>query len=215
MLMSEDSNQSPIRVLLVDDHFFVRMGLADSLGDEPSVDIVGKAASGSEAMDLFQEHRPDLVLLDFILPDSLGLDVLRQINATGIPCNVIMLTVNESEEDIYRCVESGAKGYLPKSIEREELIKAMHEVSAGKTYFPVEVQAKLDLRRERSSLTPREMETLQHLVGGLSNKEIASRMKISQATVKLHVSHIFEKLDVLDRTQAVTAAIQRGIVHLE
>lgn len=205
----------PLRILIVDDHFFVRMGLSDALSDEPDIEFIAQAASGEEAIEQFRACRPDVVILDLLLPDMEGSEVLRRLSDEPHPSRFIILSVNESEEDIFRCVEAGAAAYLPKSIERQELLHAIRQVAGGREYFPQGVAEKLDQRRQRSHLTAREMETLTLLVRGLSNKQIAATLRISQATVKLHVGHIFEKLGVSDRTQAVTAAIARGIVRLE
>ncbi len=205
----------PLRLLLVDDHFFVRMGLADSLRDEGSIEVVGQATSGGQAIEMFVELRPDVMILDLLLPDMRGTEVLTELSRRDESFRCLMLSVNESEEDIFRCVEAGASAYLPKSTDRSELIRAIQTVAGGGSYFPADVERKLQLRRDRSNLTPRELQALEFLVGGFSNKEIASAMKISQATVKLHIGHLFQKLEVMDRTQAVTAAIQRGIVHLD
>ncbi len=213
--MSNDGSVNPISVLLVDDHFFVRLGLTDSLRDELGIDVIGQAASGQEAIEQFMELQPDVMLLDLRLPDMRGDEVLSELSHRGQSFRCVILSANDSEEDIYRCTQAGATSYLSKSVERSDLIAAIGEVAQGGTYFPPEMLRKLRLRSERADLTPRELQTLEHLAGGMSNKEIAVEMAISQATVKVHITHVFEKLHVSDRTQAVAAAIQRGMIQLD
>ncbi len=205
-----------IRVLLVDDHFFVRMGLADSLSDEPTIEVIGQANSGREAIIQYVRLLPDVMVLDLRLGDMDGDEVLSSLTGQGVTSiRCVMLSINEGEEDIHRCVQAGASAYLPKSTERSELIVAIKAVAAGEKYYPHRIAHKLSMRDHRASLTPRELETLECLVSGLSNKEIAAELNISAATVKLHLGHLFQKMEVVDRTQAVTAAIHRGIIHLD
>jgi DNA-binding NarL/FixJ family response regulator len=204
----------PIRLLLVDDHYMVRIGLASSLSDEPDLKVVGQAENCAEALTQFIQLQPDVMLLDLQLPDGDGSTVIRAIRQHHPKARIIILSVNETEEDIHRAVAAGAAGYLPKSIAPEEMLTAIRAVHQGEKYFPAPIAARLADRESRSELTAREQEVLLLLVRGRSNKEIASDLDIAPRTVKLHVGHILHKLAVLDRTQAVTAALQRGLVRL-
>lgn len=210
-----DADPTPIRLMIADDHYFVRMGLADSLRDEPDFDVIGEAESGGQAIVMYRDLQPDVLILDLMLGDMRGDEVLAELkNVTDGPVFCVMLSVNEGEEDIHRCVREGAKAYLSKTAPREDLIRAVRTVSQGEEYFLPAIRAKLSQREQRSDLTPRELQTLRCLVAGLSNREIAKELQISEATAKLHVGNLLQKLDVMDRTQAVTAAIERGWVHL-
>lgn len=204
----------PIRLLLVDDHYMVRIGLASALGDEPDLKVVGHAENCADALTQFIQLQPDVTLLDLQLPDGDGSTAIRAIRQHDPKARIIILSVNETEEDIHRAVAAGAAGYLPKSIAPEEMLTAIRAVHQGAKYFPALIAARLADRESRSELTAREQEVLQLLVRGRSNKEIASDLDIAPRTVKLHVGHILHKLAVMDRTQAVTAALQRGLVRL-
>jgi DNA-binding NarL/FixJ family response regulator len=207
-------SQAEIRLLIVDDHFFVRMGLAESLNDEPDLRVVAEAGTSAECMTAFAQHHPDVVLLDLNLPDGNGIDTLIAIRRSDPNARFIMLSVDEGEDDIHRAVEAGARAYLPKSIEREDLLEAVRAVAAGETYFPARIAGRLRDRRQRPDLTGREMQVLSLIVQGCSNKEAAANLGVTEPTIKQHVGNILRKLEVLDRTQAVTAAIQRGLVRL-
>ena len=212
--MSDAENQ-PIRLLIADDHYFVRMGLADSLRDEMDFEVIGEAESGQQAIDMYRDLQPDVLILDLMLGDMRGDEVLAALRGvTEGPILCVMLSVNEGEEDIYRCVREGAKAYLSKTAPRDDLIRAVRSVASGSDFFSPAIRAKLSQREQRPNLTPRELQTLRCLVSGLSNREIAKELSISEATAKLHVGNVLQKLDVMDRTQAVTAAIERGWVHL-
>jgi DNA-binding NarL/FixJ family response regulator len=204
----------PIRILLVDDHYMVRIGLASSLSDEADLKVVGQAENCADALRQFRTLQPDVTLLDLRLPDGDGTTAISNIRREHPHARLIILSVNETEEDIHRAVAAGAAGYLPKSIAPERMLAAIRAVHQGDTYFPANIAARLTDRLNRPSLTAREQEVLQLLVRGRSNKEIASDLNIAPRTVKLHVGHVLVKLDVLDRTQAVTAALQRGLVRL-
>lgn len=211
--MSENP-KSTLRLLIVDDHFFVRMGLAESLNDEPDLEVVAEAGNLTEALDAGSRQRPDVVLMDLNLPDADGVETMAALRATDPDVRVIMLSVDEGEDDIHRAVQAGACGYLPKSIERDDLLEAIRTVGTGGTYFPARIATRLAERSRRPELTEREMQVLTLLVQGCSNKEAGSRLGVTEPTIKLHVGNILRKLEVLDRTQAVTAAIQRGLVRL-
>ena len=204
-----------IRILLVDDHYMVRIGLASSLGDEPDIKVVGQAESIADTLIQFRQLQPDVTLLDLQLPDGDGSTAIADIRTEYPAARIIVLSVNETEEDIHRAVAAGAAGYLPKSIAPEEMLTAIHSVHQGESYFPPHIATRMTARQTRPELTAREEEVLHLLVRGRSNKEIASDLNITARTAKLHVGHILQKLDVMDRTQAVTAALQRGLVRLQ
>ena len=204
-----------IRILLVDDHYMVRIGLASSLGDEPDLKVVGQAESIADALIQFRQLQPDVTLLDLQLPDGDGSTAIGLIRKECPAARIVVLSVNETEEDIHRAIAAGAAGYLPKSIAPEEMLAAIRMVHQGNTYFPTSIAARMITRQNRAALTAREEEVLHLLARGRSNKEIASDLNIAARTVKLHVGHILQKQDVMDRTQAVTAALQRGLVRLQ
>jgi two-component system, NarL family, response regulator len=204
----------PIRILLGDDHYMVRIGLASSLGDDPDMKVVGQAETIADAMIQFRQLQPDVTLLDLQLPDGDGSTAIAHIRKECPAARIIVLSVNETEEDIHRAVMAGAAGYLPKSIAAEAMLAAIRMVHQGEAYFPATVASLLATRQNRLELTSREVEVLNLLVRGRSNKEIASDLNIATRTAKLHVGHVLQKLDVQDRTQAVTAALQRGLVRL-
>jgi len=204
-----------IRLLVVDDHFVVRIGLASALNLEPDMEVVAEAKDGREALDLYDKHTPDVVVMDYQLPHLNGAEATTAIRAKHPGAKIIILSVYKGEEDVHRAVQAGAAGYLPKSSEPQELLEAIRVIHKGRRYFPKAINAALAARAARTELSDREKEVLQALVRGRSNKEIASALGISENTVKVHTTRVFEKLGVADRLEAVTAAIQRGIVHLQ
>jgi len=204
-----------LRLLLVDDHAVIRMGLAGSLGLEADMVVVAEAGKGNQAIELYRKHRPDVVLMDFQLPDMTGVDATVEICRESPDARVLMLTVHEGEEDVHRAIQAGALGYVQKSIGWKELLTAIRTVAAGERYLPPELAARLNEHLRREPLSERELEVLHLIVRGQSNKEIGVSLSISDVTVKRHITHILEKLHVQDRTQAAIAAIQRGIVHLD
>ncbi len=204
-----------IRILIVDDHFMVRMGLAGSLNDMDDMQVVGEAGTAEEAVRSFRQLQPDVVLMDLCLPDANGVSAIRRIREESSSARILVLSINESEEDIYQSVEAGAIGYLSKSVEPHELLQAIRSVNLGETFFPPAIASRMTERESRPSLTTRERQVIELLADGLSNKEIARSLHISPRTAKLHVSNLLKKMGVLDRTQAVTAAIQRGLVQLD
>jgi DNA-binding NarL/FixJ family response regulator len=205
----------PIRILVVDDHFMVRMGLSASLNVEPDMEVVAEAGNGEAALDAFRKHRPSLVMMDLRLPGMSGTDCTAAILREFADACILMLSTHSGEEDIYRAMQAGARGYILKSAMREELLRAIREVHEGRKYLDPIVDSRLHERLSHRSLTSREVEVLQMVAKGLGNKEIAGALNIAEVTVKLHVSHVLEKLNVKDRTQAATAALQRGIISLD
>ncbi len=213
--MPSAASNKKIRLLLIDDHFVVRVGLAQSLNAEPDLNVVADGSTGEQAVELYRQHKPDVAILDFRLPGMDGVLAGAQIRSEFPHARMIMLTVFEGEEAVHRAVKAGFSAYLPKAADRPVLLQAIRTVASGGTFFPPEVLSKLRRRSERPELTPREMEVLRLIVRGRSNKEIADDLKISEPTVKLHVGNMLDKLGVADRTQAATAAIERGIVFLD
>ncbi|MDZ4402141.1 response regulator transcription factor [Prosthecobacter sp.] len=208
------SASPPIRVLIVDDHFATRLGLAVPINSEAGMTVVAEASTGARAIELYREHRPDVLLMDYRLPDQTGVTTLEALRVEFPHIRALILSVFDGEEDIYRAVQAGARGYLTKAAECEEVLRAIRCIAAGETYFPAEIAAKLHAREQRKPLTPRELEILKLLVKGHSTKEIVDLLHMSMGTIRLHISLILEKLEAFDRTRAVAIAIERGIVHV-
>jgi DNA-binding NarL/FixJ family response regulator len=205
----------PIRILVVDDHNIVRQGLVALLNTVPDLKVVAEAADGEEAITVHRKHRPDVTLMDLRLPKIGGADAITRIREEAPAARFIVLTTFDGDEDIFRALQAGAKGYLLKGMDIDELTEAIRSVYAGKSRIPAVVAGKLAERMGGPALTTRETEVLKRIVAGRSNKEIASDLFISEATVKTHINSILGKLGVTDRTQAATTALQRGIVHLD
>lgn len=203
-----------IRIILIDDHFVVRLGLAGSLNMEDDIEVVGECSSGEKGVLLFREHQPDITIMDGRLPGMNGMETTRAILAEFPAARIIMLSAMDAEEDIYAAMQSGICAYLPKAVEREELVAGIRLVHAGGRYFPKAIMALVSARQTHEELTGREREVLHLIVLGRSNKEIGMELGIAAATVKLHVGNLLEKLGALDRLQAATIAIKRGLVHL-
>jgi two-component system NarL family response regulator len=208
------TSSKPIRILVVDDHFMVRMGLSASLNVEPDMEVVAEAGKGDDALEAYRTHRPSLVMMDLRLPGMTGTDCTAAILREFPDACILMLSTHSGEEEIYRAMQAGARGYILKSMMREELLRAIRQVHAGRRYLDPIVASLLAERMSHRSLTTREIEVLRMVAKGLGNREIAIALNIAEVTVKLHVSHVLEKLDVKDRTEAATAALQRGIISL-
>ncbi len=204
-----------IRLLVVDDHLIFRVGLLESIHTEPDLTVIAEATTGPEAVELYRQHQPDITMMDLRLPLLNGVEATSAICKEFPEARIIVLTTYEGHEDIYRALQAGACAYLVKTVMREELIKAIRTVHHGQSYLPPEVAVRLAHRQSRADLSSRELEILQLIVKGKSNKEIAASLSIAEVTVKVHVRHLLQKLSVSDRTQAVTAAIQSGMVHLD
>jgi DNA-binding NarL/FixJ family response regulator len=203
-----------LRIMLVDDHYLVRVGLASIIALETDMMVCGEASNGEQAIALFRSQRPDVTLMDLRLPGMSGSEATVAIRAEFPEARVIVLSVYAGDEEIYTALQSGAMAYLVKSVQREELVLAIRKAVAGQRHIPPEVAARLAERLPRSQLSVRELDVLRLLVGGKRNREIASALDITEGTVKLHVSSILGKLGVADRTEAVTVALHRGIVQL-
>ncbi len=208
------STATTIRILIVDDHFATRLGLSVPINNEKGMKVIAEAGTSARAIELYRQHKPDVVLMDYHLPDKSGVETMSAIRAEFPDARVLMLTIYDGEEDIYRAVTAGARGYLTKSCECEEVLKAIRRVAAGATHFPPEIAAKIKAREKRNPLTPRELEILRHLVRGHSTKDITALLNLSMGTIRLHISIILDKLDAFDRTNAVAIAIERGIVRV-
>ena len=205
---------SPIQVLIADDHAIFRQGLATIINRDPDMQVIAQAENGEQAIALFEEHQPDVTLMDLRMPGVEGVAAIGAICAIAKSARIIVLTTYDSDEDIYRGLQAGAKGYLLKETEPDELLNAIHTVHRGQQYIPPDVGAKLAQRLSNPELSERELEVLRSLAQGMSNAEIAAALSIGEGTVKSHVNRILNKLDVGDRTQAVIVAVKRGIVNL-
>ena len=204
-----------IRVLVVDDHALFRTGVANILNQEEDLRVVAEAANGAEGLRAFQEHQPDVTLLDLRMPVMEGVEAVRRIRERDPQAKVIILTTYDADEDIARALKAGAKAYVLKDISADDLIACIRDVLAGKTYLAPAAAAKLAEEVTRVQLTPRELSTLRLMADGKANKEIANELGISDRTVKTHLGHLFEKLGVTSRTEAVKIATRRGLVRLE
>ena len=205
----------PIRIMIVEDHSIVRQGLVALLRTVPDFVIVAEAGDGRKAIELYRKHQPDVTLMDLRLPQMNGVEAIGRIRIDYPNARIIVLTTFDGDEDIYRALQAGARGYLLKGMTSDELVEAIRSVYAGKSRIPALVAERLAERMGAPVLTARETEVLHLIVGGNSNKEIAAALYISEATVKTHINSLLSKLGVTDRTQAATTALQRGIVHLD
>jgi DNA-binding NarL/FixJ family response regulator len=208
-------NKEPIRVLVVEDHNVVRQGLVALLKVVDGLEVVGEAADGAEAIAQFRKHQPDVTLMDLRMPQLSGVEVIQRVRADAPHARFIVLTTYDGDEDIYRALKAGARAYLLKGMTSEDLISTIRAVHEGKSHIPAAIAEKLAERMGAEELTPRELDVLEQIVRGKSNKEIGVELDVSEATVKTHINSLLGKLGVTDRTQAATAAIQRGIVPLE
>ena len=206
--------QKQIKVLIVDDHPIMRIGIAAIINARADMVTVAEAGSGESAVDLFEKYRPDITLMDLRLPGISGVETIRRIRARHPEACFVVLTNYEGDEDIYQALEAGARAYVIKGMQHEALVDALRRVYAGGRFLPSPVSRALAARTPDSDLSAREREVLQLLAQGESNKRIAFLLGITEATVKCHVSVILMRLQVEDRTQAVVAALQRGLVHL-
>jgi len=201
-------------VLVVDDHALLRTGVANIINQESDLQVIAEAANGLEAVEAYDRYRPDITLLDLRMPVMEGVEAVRQIRERDPNARVIVLTTYDTDHDIARALKAGAKAYILKDISADDLINCIHDVLAGKTYLAPAAAAKLAEGVTRVQITPREMATLRLMADGKTNKEIASALAISERTVKTHLGHLFAKLAVTNRTEAIKVATRRGLVRL-
>ncbi|MEO5925851.1 MAG: response regulator transcription factor [Bryobacteraceae bacterium] len=204
-----------ISILCVDDHPLVRKGIASILANEPSLKLAGEAGNGHEAVEMFRTLRPDVVLMDLRMPDMDGIEATKQIRKIDPEAKIIALTSYDGDQDIYKAIEAGVRGYILKEMVHTKVIDAIHTVHAGKRLMPTEVAERLSEYFPQVALTPREIEVLKYVAKGMANKEIAHHLGTASGTVKMHVQNILAKLGASDRTHAVTIALERGILHLD
>jgi two-component system NarL family response regulator len=205
----------PVRVLVVDDHALVRTGVANIISHESDLSVVAEASNGAEAVEAFAQHRPDVTLLDLRMPVMEGVEAVRRIRQLDPEAKVIVLTTYDTDEDITRALKAGAKAYVLKDITADHLIACIRDVLSGKTYLAPAAAARLAEGFARVQVTPRELSALQLMAEGKANKEIGTALGISERTVKTHLGHLFEKLGVTSRTEAVKVAVRRGLVRME
>jgi two-component system NarL family response regulator len=206
--------KASITVLVVDDHPVVRDGLNAIISAETDMSVAGEAGSGVEGVEEFARVRPSVVLMDLLLPDISGVEAIRQICQRAPNARILVLTSLDTDEDIYRALEAGARGYLFKDMVRRELIQAIRDVALGQRYIPARVGIRIGESLPRPDISAREVEVLKLVASGFKNKEVAARLGVSEATANGHVKHIIAKLNASDRTHAVTLALRRGIIRL-
>jgi two-component system NarL family response regulator len=214
MKIDDDKKKKRIRILIADDHTVVREGLVSLVKRKSDMVIVAEARNGREAVDLWKEHRPDVALLDLRMPELDGVGAIKEIRELDGNAHIVVLTTYDGDEDIYRAIKAGAKAYLLKDTARDALVDCVRKVHAGETYLPAPLAAKLAERVSGDALSRREVEVLQRMGAGKSNKEIGAELFISEGTVKSHVKSIFTKLDVVSRTEALATATRRGLIQL-
>jgi DNA-binding NarL/FixJ family response regulator len=215
---AENNSSNPperIRVLVADDHPVVRTGLSAVIIEQSDLELVAEAENGERAVALFREHQPDVVLMDLRMPVMDGVEAIRTITGEFPTARILALTTYEGDADIRRALEAGARGYLLKDMLLTEVISAVRAVRRGERVIPIAVATRLAEFPERSELSEREVEVIQLVARGLSNKEVARAIGRTDETVKIHLKNIFAKLDVADRTEAVTVALTRGLIHLD
>ena len=206
------SNQ--IRVFSVDDHPLLREGIAALVNNQPDMTLIAEASTGTEAIERFKQHLPDVTLMDLRLPDMSGIDILIAIRTEFPEARIIMLTTFEGDVEIHRALQAGARGYVLKNMPPSQLLDVIRQVHAGKKRIPPEIASQLAEHMSDESLTEREVEVLRQVADGNRNRDIAKNLFISEETVKVHIKHIMEKLGAADRTQAVAIGVRRGIIQL-
>ncbi len=214
MQQGQATAKPAIRVMIADDHPIVCLGLATMIDSQPDMTVVAQASNGREAVEMFTQHTPDVTLIDLRMPELGGVDAIKAIRARHPGAIFIVLTTYQGDEDIHKAMAAGAQGYLLKGMPHDDLLEAIRRVKSGSQYLPPSVRSSLANRLPSSELSPRELQILELIVKGLSNKQIADRLGITEGTVKWHVNAILGRMNVSDRTQAAVAALNRGIVQL-
>lgn len=204
-----------ISIMIVEDHFVVRAGLTGIINSQPDMVMVAEAGNGREALELFEVHQPDVTLMDLRIPVMNGIEAIAAIIKRFPRAKIIVLSTYGGDEEIFKALKAGARGYFLKDVKGQDLINAIRAVHAGQRPLPPEIASRLAERIPRSTLSPRELEILRLIAKGRSNHEIAGALGISDGTVRVHASNIFAKLGCSDRAQAVSEAFQRGIVHID
>jgi DNA-binding NarL/FixJ family response regulator len=207
--------KNKIRVMVVEDHVLVRMGLVSAARVEPDIVVVAEAEDGEQALALYREHRPDVVIMDLRLPGIDGVETISRLLKEFGPVRILVLTSFGTEESISRAIQAGAAGVVMKKMPLKRMLEAVRAVHAGESYFPPEIAHRLAQRVRHTELSPRELEVLRRIAEGRSNKEIGSDLGIGETTVKFHVMNLLEKLGAVDRAQAVATAIKRGILQMD
>jgi DNA-binding NarL/FixJ family response regulator len=207
-------NETPLRILTVDDHPLVRQGINSIVTSEPGMSVVAEASTGYEGVEKFRQHKPDVTLMDLRLPDMSGIDALAAIRMEFRDARIVILTTFEGDVEVQRALKAGASGYVLKSMWRKELVEMIRRVAGGRKVVDPEIAVQMSSYLGDEMLTEREIEVLERIPAGMRNCDIADQLFISEETVKVHVRHILEKLGANDRTQAVTIAVRRGIIHL-
>ncbi|MCC5841332.1 MAG: response regulator transcription factor [Opitutales bacterium] len=202
-----------IRILVADDHPVVRDGLVSILAMQEDMKVVAQAEDGEEAVAAFEQTRPDVLVLDLRMPRLDGIEVVQRVLTAHPGSKILIVTTYQTDEDIYRCLKSGALGYILKDSNRETIIEAVREVAAGQSYTPARIASRLVRQLAQNPLTPRELDVLQHVASGLANKQVAEALGVSEGTVKTHLKSILEKLRAQSRTEAVTLARKQGILR--
>lgn len=211
--MTEKTSRA-IRVLVVDDHPYIRIGLAASINAQGDMNVVGEAGNGEEAIQAFQDLNPDVILMDIGMPRKSGVEVVQELRAMKVRTKIVMLTMYEGDEDVYQALKAGAEGYVLKGMSHQTILDAIRTVNHGERFVPPSVAEVYARHNPALELRPREREVLALMVAGKSNKEIASKLNIAEGTVKCHVSAIFLRLGVTDRAQAAMVARQRGLARV-
>lgn len=214
MLTQKPTTLAKIRILLVDDHMVLRMGLMTAASDEPDMEVVADVDNGLQALDAFERHRPDVVVLDLRMPGLNGLETIGRLRAQYGDVRIIVFSNFARGEEVYQALKAGASGFVVKEMSVDRLLDAIRRVHQGEQYIPAEVAARVG-ERLLAQLSPRELDVLRLVAKGRSNKEIGAELNVVEGTVKIHVTNLLAKLRVADRTQAIVVAIQRGIIDIE
>jgi len=207
--------ETPTRVLVADDHLVVRLGLVTLINNQPDMQVVAEAANGPEAVEQARTHHPHVILLDLRMPGLSGAEVISAIGAADPSARIIVLTIHRGDEAVYQALRAGAQGYLLKDVPAREIVEAIRSVRAGRRCIPPAVAAQVAERLRKAELSPREVEVLKLIANGLSNKEVASQLGVTEATAKKHMTGVLAKLGARDRTHALRLGLERGIITLE